>query len=609
MSQRLLRTSIRNGAQSAANEQGFAMLWTILLLIVMVGVTGVIITAARGAIQQVAQAEQLTSSNPGIQTGISTYLVALRTSIAREWNAYTITDREMCGLIGEEPTASPNPPCANVLNNNAYPVTTWPAWARSVDADLRPGTDTSNGPYGYYGNTGMPSSSAYRYTVRIPSDTNQPVVYWQIYGILPPNFHLGAAPSTTNLVIYIRSWVGEPAANTKPTISRVELRPGYFSDYQILTQGPVQLEKNATINGPIHSNGFLDTLVDPRSTALPVGAVTPPTDTPLNDVRIWSVGKTPATNVQCVGDFANLSTARGTIDSDIPTGPIGTPDKCHKEAGTNRFINFLGIENVVGRDRADCALVPPAPLHQTVYCFNSTSPTGIWEVTARQHGAIDITSPTGVITHVEGWGPGWPLASENGAPRTFVFDRSIQLSVEGTPSVIGRQTFIAWTTAAAALLNVPTASIYLESDIIGSGSGQDYLGMIAQGDIVTDINGAGICKVHTIKNAALIAASGSLTIPPDFATGTAPGLTKPHCGTLVVSGSLAVRHAPLLYWGWDFGATYAGYLSRKYQWTAQLATTPPTSMPTAEGWRVVRLQPADADCLFGHRFVDWSKTC
>ena len=92
-----------------------------------------------------------------------------------------------------------------------------------------------------------------RFAVRVPVDDGA-FGYWQIVSIAVPQW--GVTPGA-RVAVYIRSWIAAADGTpSQPSISRIELRPAWFADFQFLVDGPVSFGGGATINGPVHSNGY-----------------------------------------------------------------------------------------------------------------------------------------------------------------------------------------------------------------------------------------------------------------------------------------------------------------------------------------------------------------
>lgn len=561
----MTRTS--HGRDRLRCEDGVAMVWAVIAMIVIVGMTLVMI-ASSGALSRDARRQaQSTAGDTPLQAAITTYQSALRGGIARESNGFQLTGVDACRLL--EPTGVI---CAGAsLGSRTF----LSAGSAEVPTSFQPPNCI-----------GIPAPCTF--TVRSQATADNGIVhrsYWQIYKVIAPQYNmLGIDPlRNTNLTVYFRTWSGGSTlvSSGKSKITRVEFHPGGFSDFQILSDGPIQIENNATINGHIQSNGFLDTVHDPR----------PNIDDKL---RVWEIN--PGAITSCAGPYAEVSTAHGAIDADISS-------RCGDEkviAESRRFVNFTRVKDSVNLIRKDCITSP-----STAYCFNSpvaTDPNMFWEI--RQTGALITVQEMATTT-------GTPIAISTvslpvATTRTILVDRDVHLY--GNANQTGRLTIASWVRRSdASDVSVDDGSIFLYTNwgrnkTCASCNRDAAYGLIAQGNVVPVMKD-GACPVSTIR-AAIIAATGGFTIPPDYTTDMFQdaSVRMPQCSSLTVEGSISSRHSPNMYWYWGspppaVPINWAGYLSRNYTWDENLLRNPPPYFTISSQWKVAVTRQADQGCL------------
>lgn len=149
-----------------------------------------------------------------------------------------------------------------------------------------------------------------KWTMRVNSG-GATIGYWQVARVEPPLYGYQVSPGiqATNwyrpLAVYFRAWMvgdrgttgfvpaGTPTEGERAVVIRAEYRPSYFSDFQYVTDDVAILGPGTTVNGHVHSNGFL----------VSREIVTPPTTA----TRVWSTGGS------CTGGNALITTARGDV--------------------------------------------------------------------------------------------------------------------------------------------------------------------------------------------------------------------------------------------------------------------------------------------------------
>lgn len=387
--------------------------------------------------------------------------------------------------------------------------------------------------------------------------------YWQIYRVNLPDITGNEPP---NVVVYLRSFLGsaQGRAWSKASYARVELRPGRFADFQQISDGNTRIGPGASINGPVHSNGFSDGSFSTVQNA-PTAA----------ESWVWMDAGS-----SCTGPDATLSITRGVIQ------PAGG---CTVLGQTGQTISFLrAIDAIDTIRRAELKG------RASARTFNSTGRKG--EETRREPydtaWTVRINGTRAMVAYPNGSRLGnIPLRRVN----AFVFDDDVRVSGTAAPDV--RVTVAAERDGGAA------ASIYIDGDLRKGSDRTSSLGLIAQGDIVLwmeQVNGAQHCPVHHVQ-AGMVAATGGVTIPTRYTTSELQ-TTAPSCGDIIVDGSIAGHRPPTLVWGWraDIGTTYtAGYDgTRRYEWDQQLKRNPPPYFPLTGTWQSFQIREANSDCLF-----------
>ncbi|MCW2924362.1 MAG: hypothetical protein JWM98_1766, partial [Thermoleophilia bacterium] len=384
--------------------------------------------------------------------------------------------------------------------------------------------------------------------------------YWQVYETITPDT-TGSEPP--NVVLYLRTWLGSGRNYSRPSYARAELRPGRFADFQQISDGNVNIGAGASINGPVHSNGLADGSFSTVEEA-PAGAVN-------GDAR-WIYVNPGAT---CSGS-ASLSITKGTIAA----------GGCPSVGATGQTISFLRVTDSVQTIRTAAAAGRPG-----VRTFTAPASRRGGENMFEAYATawrVQLQGNSMSVQYPDGTGAGtYPLGRVN----AFVFDEDVR--VHGTAARDVRVTI------AAERPNGGAASIYVDGDIIKGDDRLSSIGLIAQGDVVMwmqSTGGVASCPVRKLQ-AAIVAASGGLTIPTKYATDEVQTLAPDCGGNVLVDGSVAGHRPPLMVWRWDgFGAGYTG--TRTYRWDEALKRNPPPFFPLTGTWQPYQVREANVDCLF-----------
>jgi hypothetical protein len=307
------------------DERGQAIMLAIMVTIVGGLIAVAVVTSSLASSKDAQDRKQRAASLPHVDTAVHMYQLALNAGVR----------------AGATPSEWPTESNDYILGANAIAQLTAGSTVYSTG---------SGGPYGTFYRSPISGKTPPVLTMReklTSAAGDQRYGYFQIVRVDPPTW--GPAPlwglvggatgvgAYTNLRIWIRAWEQDGNGFTKARLVTAEFRPGYFSDYQMLSDTAIRLAPGARINGHIHSNGFLDGELDP-----------PSGDTAA---KVWLTD--PSGTVTCTG-AAMITTGRGTIHSAIPAA-------CNKEPMTNRFINitrtdrtFETLQNLCGQRGVRC---------------------------------------------------------------------------------------------------------------------------------------------------------------------------------------------------------------------------------------------------------------
>jgi hypothetical protein len=397
--------------------------------------------------------------------------------------------------------------------------------------------------------------------------------YWQVYDVLQPRYYdnpAGGRPAS-DLIVYIRAWATEKGGTTittKPRIFRVEYRPGYFSDYQSVTDAPFFVRDNPTytINGPVHSNGytFVDWLARDAAGTSHTG--------------IW-FERAPACGAQ-----AKFSTSQDAPIV-VPGGSCAAARASARRSA--RQISLLGTEDTFAKMQSRCGAA-------IMQCRTG----GGTYVVRLGASSVSISSSLGneVINLVPG---------PDSDSLALLLDGDVRLSgaLSVGPGRAGRVTIA----TRRRTTSDRRPQVYLQATsggVVGAADpNHSSVGVITQGDVVLDTPPIG-CLQRV--NLAAISSAGSVTIPPELVTIAPPtiDLAAKACGRLVLDGSFSahgqlitsIRWPDVRTGGWT--AT-AGYPEPTLQYNRNLFLTPPPFFPTATPWSVTKVKDANDSCLIG----------
>lgn len=371
--------------------------------------------------------------------------------------------------------------------------------------------------------------------------------HWQVYSVRLPTW---GTTRGGRVQVYVRTWTSAGGRATQPMIYRLEFRPTWFADYQMLFDGKQRISDGAVITGRVHSNGY--------------------------DVSYYDVLRTQGAQIQFEGS------ARCTASARISTalGAIAAPG-CAARPDTGVRYNFLRARDAADRLRWLCARPAERPSLQMA------CPPGTETARVRLSGSSVSVNGTTLDARVHGDRPG--------------HNQGAVVLVEGDVEVSG----ILGAGARALVVAAPstTSRSYGGSGDQSNGASSGYVvgdvgaadrtptssfGLVAAGDIIFDetrISGA-------TARGAFLTMSGMVSSNPMWRTQAPTGGGRMG-GTVNIVGSIAGHFPPALI----NQGNGAGFARRNYVWLDSLYDNPPPAYPTAADWEVTRMDPANLDCF------------
>ncbi len=472
-------------------------------------------------------------------SGIEKYRAALQQGLADETNQYLLNELELKSLVERQDGAT--------VKSNA---------ATSVAAGM---TDVSSR---------IPDWA--RYTV-VERGTDS-VGHWQVFDVLQPRYYDSPTTPASDLVVYIRAWataLDSSAITTKPRIFRIEYRPGFFSDYQFVTDAPFIASNFGTsnINGPIHSNGY--------SSASFLAQEPPGT---------FRTGIYYANSPNC-GAKARFSTSQGAPIVVNGASCTTAVDAARTDA---RQISLLGVQDLFAKMQKRCPSV-------LVVC-----PTTLPQNTVRLGNNQVTVNGTSYSLQTAATSPG-------NAALAVLLDGDVVLSgsLQTPAGVAGRVTI-----ATRRLSSGDRAPrVFLRNPgspnlpVVGSLSLRNSVGVVTQGDIVMDGRSDYACLKRV--NLAAVSSAGSITIAPELVTQAAPAtdLTNRSCPNLRMEGSFAAHGQLVAALRWPdvrnpgTFTPVVGYNGSDLRYNDNFFLSPPPFFPTATPWAVTKVKDADSRCL------------
>lgn len=528
MNPRSFKGIVRRGDDGSAVAMAILMLFIISILIAVVGT---------GALSSMFQAKRKTSHTVGMaagDSGIERYRNALQTHQADESNGYMLDQAGLTRLMSD------------------------------AGAVVLPNSQTSE----HWRMLPVALPSQYRYTVRESFDSTYG--YWQLFSVIQPKF---SAASPSDLIIYLRAWATDKTASatmtSQPRVFRIDYRPGWFSDYQSVTDGPFYVKDNPnfTISGPIHSNGFAGQ-----------SFLTPDPGNPnVGYQGLYSNLPLPCTS------GAELSTSLSNPGSIQVAGCASAK----REVGARR-INLLGVED-------------------TLQFMHTRCETTAILVCAKGSSSYDVRLGAGGVT-VNGRRYALQLPPGDARPDseelTVLADATVRLSGAVSPSNGARAARVTIATRRPTMSS-PQPDVILQASggtTVGSSNyNRDSVGVISQGNVIMDVPPDSSC-LRQISLAA-VSEAGSVTIPPELVTlaPAAINLNSKVCGAATYRGSFAAHGTFVSSMSWilsDGSRTPSiGYASPTLTYNPTLFRVPPPFFPTATPWAVADVKAASNSCL------------
>jgi hypothetical protein len=398
--------------------------------------------------------------------------------------------------------------------------------------------------------------AASRFTVR-QSMLDQRYGYWQVYSARLPRW--GRAESRGGrVVVYVRTWtapVADTTRVTKPVMYRLEFRPVWFADFQMLFDGPVWVGPGATLSGRVHSNGYRTSFYNQYGPGSGFGAA--------EQIRI-----DPASSCS---SSARVSTSKGSVTGSASCQAV-------KRENIGEPYNLLRARDLTTRLRTLCGMTGGL----VVRC---PAGTGLVNVTMSGNN-VSISGMGTINASVAGDRPG----DRQGA--VVITNGDVRIS--GTLAQTARLLVIAATPSGAANYgtgSAPTAWIRNSGTVGAHTATTSSFGVVAEGDVVLDHTSA--CPI-TVRG-ALMSLTGMLSMHPTWRVPIATGGGSMCAGTATVQGSIVGHFPPALI----SPINSAGYQTRQYLWLNGLFDNPPPSYPTAGDWEITRIAQANLDCFTG----------
>lgn len=399
-----------------------------------------------------------------------------------------------------------------------------------------------------------------RVAVSQPLDA-QRTGYWQVLSGRMPTWGF---TSGARITVYIRTWTQGGGITSKPQVYRLDFRPTWFADYQMLFDGPVAIGSTARLNGRVHSNGYRASFFNQYDAYYTAGQA----------IRLES-------GAQCVGN-AKLSVSNLRI-----AGPgLGGCPAQFRVAGTSPRINLLRAQDSAAKLRAICALPAGSRRGIQMLCLNTTS-----RITVRLAGGSVVANGTSLNATVTGNVPG----TSQGA----VVVTGGDVSLSGQLGANARATVIAAAPAGATYGTGSAPSIWIEGggNVGAADAPGSSFGAVAEGDVI--FNERAACPLHV--RGAIVAISGMPSMHPTWRIPLPVPGGVPCRSAFNMSGSI-VSHFPPSMQSPTNNSGYQG--ARNYSYLGSLYNNPPPAFPTAEDWMMVGMSPANLDCFQGVNFRD-----
>lgn len=547
-----------------SNEHGVALIWTILLMVLVAALVSTFVMVAQRSGERSGDAARRVANAATVQTAVTRVLYGFQNSLGSEQDYYTLDAADLNSIVDSAGGLARVRTVTQLKGLPAEYRSTLGVWEHEIrggrhvlaSTGVRVPSDVVEEPFqadvGACTAAGLPASACQSGGVN---------AYWQVFRVVMPDITGEDSPS---VVLTLRSWLGNPqvGAWSKASYARVEVRPGRFADFQLISDGNMRFGPGALINGPVHSNGFDDGSFSTVHQA--------PGAAPRSGWVYLDAG------VRC------QAPASITISTGVIRGP-GLGPACNAQGATGQTISFLravdsidSIEASAARGRAGTGM------------FRAPGRRGNESGRDPYHTAWNVrfNGTTMSVDYPDG-GPARTLSL--GRVNAFVFDEDVR--VRGTVAEDRRVTIAARRDGGA------SAMIYVDGDIRKGDDRSTSIGLIAQGDVVLWQAPGRACSIGVVQ-AAMVAATGGVTIPTRYTTGEVQS-GAPTCGQRIsLDGSIAGHRPPTLVWTWPGGHSAGFTGTRTYTWDEQLKRNPPPFFPLTGTWQPFNIREANVDCLF-----------
>ena len=544
-------------------EHGAALIWAILLMIVMSGLVVAFTMVASRAGERSGDASRRVANAATVQTAVTRVLYGFQNTLGSEQDFYTLDVPDLRSIVNASGGTD-----EDVVNPPAPYRQTFGIW----EHDIRGGNHVLvpvNGqsiPVAAVAEHITPDARACA-AARIPASScaNNPNfrAFWQVVRVVMPDT---TGRDNPNVVINLRTWLGDVnrGSYSKASYARVEMRPGRFADFQLIADGNMHFGDGATIDGPVHSNGMSDGSF---------ATVHTPPNIPRG-LNSWIY-------------VDNGVTCRGKASITITQGRVLGPGRARAgqapgASGETLSIQRAGDSNDINQARDGT---------RGVHWMRAGGRRGD---EARHHPydtawRVQLSGRTLRYWYPDGSGP---YSAPLGRVNAFLFDEDVKIS--GGVSADVR------VTVASRRSTGGTANIYIDGNITKGDVETSNVGLIAQADVVLWQTMANPCRVTHI-DAAMVAATGGLTIPTQYTTDEIQD-EVPTCGQrLRINGAIAGHRPPTLIWSWPGASQPTGWRNREYLWDAALQRNPPPFFPLTGTWQPFNVRDANVDCFYSPR--------
>lgn len=533
------------------SESGSTLALSVLALTIIAMIVLFIGTQTMSTIFAGKKARDNSVGMAAADSAIEKYRVALEAHLADEYDAWMLTEDDLIRLVNQK-VAGANAGRAKVI---ASPD----SWERAHG--LKP----------------APMFSKYKYTVQEQTSTG--FSFWQVYRVIPPGRD---KDHESNLTVYFRAWATganpDAPSTSSPRLFRAEYRPGYFSDFQAVSNQAFEVEGNPDywIQGPIHSNGY-----DPRAS--------------WGGDKAIGISFDSKSEPRCFAG-AEFSTSRNAT--------IKVPGaSCHKNKYPrnvhSRELDLLAAEkSFKWLEKDECN-----PKNSLVVCLRNSGP---YNVRLGNNTVFVNGQPHHLVQ-----------TDLDSLSLTILLDNEVELSgkLTNTTSRAARVTIATRRTSTTS----PVPRVFLSAKsggLVGAANPKrDVVSVLAQGDIILPLKPS--CLHHV--NLAAISESGGITIPPQYATETAPSSNdllngKMSCwNELTLFGSYSSNSSLLASKAWQVPAKapecksiYKQFKNRTCPIGYPIITlaydpvfyrnTPP-AYPPSTPWATVKAKEANRSCI------------